>query len=184
MAVCLGKTQTITASVGVTYDENQLDTLINGLECMQADQQVEPVNAHPEYDGNSYVVKAGETGSKIDTENFKKVVKESIEGFKSEIDMTAEDCYVEPKYTIESEEVKKACDDMNKYLKASITYNFGSNTEVVDKDLISQWVTVDDNMAVTFNSDAVVKYVQQLESKYDTYQTKRTLQPERQQCNG
>lgn len=173
--VCLGKTQTITASVGVTYDENQLDTLINGLECMQADQQVEPVNAHPEYDGNSYVVKAGETGSKIDTENFKKVVKESIEGFKSEIDMTAEDCYVEPKYTIESEEVKKACDDMNKYLKASITYTFGSNTEVVDKDLISQWVTVDDNMAVTFNSDAVVKYVQQLESKYDTYQTKRTF---------
>ena len=30
-------------------------------------------------------------------------------------------------------------------------------------------------MAVTFNSDAVVKYVQQLESKYDTYQTKRTF---------
>ena len=111
----------------------------------------------------------------IDTENFKKVVKESIEGFKSEIDMTAEDCYVKPKYTSKSEEVKKACDDMNKYLKASITYNFGSNTEVVDKDLISQWVTVDDNMAVTFNSDAVVKYVQQLESKYDTYQTKRTF---------
>ena len=71
--------------------------------------------------------------------------------------------------------MKKACDDMNKYLKASITYTFGSNTEVVDKDLISQWVTVDDNMAVTFNSDAVVKYVQQLESKYDTYQTKRTF---------
>ena len=30
-------------------------------------------------------------------------------------------------------------------------------------------------MAVTFNSDAVVKYVQQLESKYDTYQTTRTF---------
>lgn len=173
--VCLAKKQDITASVGVTYDEEKLETLISGLGCMEADKQIEPSNAHPEYDGTSFVIKAEETGSKINVETFKKVVKESIEGFKSTIDLTAEDCYLEPKYTSKSEEVKKACDEMNKYLAASITYTFGSSTEVVDKDLISQWVTVDDNMAVTFNSDAVVAYVQELESKYDTYQTKRTF---------
>lgn len=169
------KTPEITASVGVTYDDEKLASLIAGLSCMQAENQVAPVNAHPEYDGNQFVVIPEQTGSQIDTETFNNAVKESIEGFKDTLDLTESDCYVKPQFTSESQEVTAACDAMNKYLTASITYTFGSQTEVVDKELISQWVTVDDAMAVTFNSDAVAQYVQDLASKYNTYQRQRTF---------
>lgn len=47
----------------------------------------------------------------------------------------------------DSKEVQAACDTMNKYLKASITYTM-SESVVVDKTLISTWIGVDDNMNV------------------------------------
>ena len=36
--------------------------------------------------------------------------------------MMDEECYVMPAYTSDSPEVQAACDEMNAYLKASITY--------------------------------------------------------------
>lgn len=165
----------ITASVGVSYDETKLASVIEGLSCMKAENQVEPESAKPEFDGNEFVVKPEVVGSKIDTENFNKKVKEYIEGFKTSMDMTKEGCYLKPQYVSDSKEVADACEAMNKYLAASITYTFGSATEVVDKALISQWLTTDENMAVTFNTDAVKEYIQGLASKYNTYQHQRTF---------
>ena len=46
------------------------------------------------------------------------------------------------------------CDDMNKYCQASITYPMKENV-VVDKALISTWVSADADMNVTFNEEAV-----------------------------
>ena len=165
----------ITASVGVAYDEAKLNTVLDGLDCMVAENQVAPEMARPEFDGNEFVVKPEVVGSTIETETFKAKVKEYIEGFRPDMDMTEEGCYVKPKFTAESQEVADACANMNKYLAASITYTFGSATEVVDKALISQWLTTDDNMAVTFNTDAVSEYIQSLASKYNTYKAQRTF---------
>ena len=64
---------------------------------------------------------------------------------------------------------------MNSYLGANITYDFSPYTEVVDSSVISQWVTVDDSMNVTFNQDAVRAYIQELANKYDTYGKTRTI---------
>lgn len=172
---CLWETPEITASVGVSYDEDRLTELINSLECMKPENQTAPENARPEFDGNEFVVKAEVTGKTIDTEVFPEKVREALDGFQDTLDMTEEGCYVKPKYTEESQEVADACTAMNQYLRASITYTFGSATEVVDKNLISQWLTVDDNMAVTFNTDAVSQYIQELANKYNTYQAQRTF---------
>ena len=79
-----------------------------------------------------------------------------------------EDCYILPKYTKDSPEVAEACEKMNSELGANITLDFSPNTEVVDSSVISQWITVDDNMQVTFNQDAVKQYIADLAAKYDT----------------
>ena len=52
-------------------------------------------------------------------------------------------------YTSDSPEVQAACDEMNSYLKASITYPMDESI-VVDKQLISGWITYDAEMNVTF----------------------------------
>lgn len=165
----------ITASVGVKYDEDKLDSVIESLQCMDADSQVAPQSARPVFQDTQFVVQEEVTGSQIDTEQFAKSVRSAISGFQSTLDMEKEGCYALPKFTADSPEVSAACDTMNGYLGAHVTYDFNPNTEIVDSSVISQWVTVDDNMNVTFNQDAVRGYIQELANKYDTYGKTRTI---------
>ena len=165
----------IQASVGVEYDETKLENLLNGLDCMKEENQVAPVSAVPEYDGQKFVVKAEELGSLINVDAFKEKVAEYIGGFRNTLDMVEEDCYVKASYFSDSPEVIAACETMNAYLGASVTYTFGGATEVVDGSVISQWLTTDENMNVTYNEEGVSQYIASLAEKYDTYRKQRTF---------
>lgn len=165
----------IQASVGVEYDETKLENLLNGLDCMKEENQVAPVSAVPEYDGQKFVVKAEELGSLINVDVFKEKVAEYIGGFRDTLDMVEEDCYVKASYFSDSPEVIAACETMNAYLGASVTYTFGDATEVVDGSVISQWLTTDENMNVTYNEEGVSQYIASLAEKYDTYRKQRTF---------
>ena len=173
--VSLWKNQDIEASVGVRYDETKLNECLNGLAMVQAENQTAPVSAYPEYDGEQFSIKAEDLGSQIIPEVFAEKVAEYINGFQKEMNMVEEGCYVEPKYYSDAPEVIAACDTMNEYLGASITYTFGDTTEVVDGAIISQWLTTDENMAVTYNEEGVAQYIADLAAKYDTYRTDRTF---------
>lgn len=165
----------IQAPVGVEYDETKLENLLNGLDCMKEENQVAPVSAVPEYDGQKFVVKAEEIGSLINVDAFKEKVAEYIGGFRNTLDMVEEDCYVKASYFSDSPEVIAACETMNAYLGASVTYTFGDATEVVDGSVISQWLTTDENMNVTYNEEGVSQYIASLAEKYDTYRKQRTF---------
>ena len=109
-----------------------------------------------------------------DQDVLKEKVNQYISEFRSELDMEKEGCYARPKYTKDSKEVQAACDTMNKYLKASITYTM-SESVVVDKTLISTWIGVDDNMNVVFDNDAMKAWFTEFGDKYDTVGTTRNL---------
>ena len=160
-------------TIEVEYDEAALEGKIQNLQAVTA-EQVDPVAAHPEYDGNSFVVAEEQYGTTVDMETLTAKIKEHITEFDTTLDMMDEECYVMPAYTSDSPEVQAACDEMNKYLKASITYPMDEDV-VVDKDLISKWVTYDDDMKVTFNEDAVREWMREFGKKYDTLGTTRTI---------
>lgn len=160
-------------SIEVEYDEAALDERIQNLQAVTA-EQTDPVAAHPEYDGNSFVVKKEQYGTKVDMDVLKAKVEQYISEFNPTLDMMDEECYVMPAYTSDSPEVQAACDEMNSYLKASITYPMDEKV-VVDKELISGWVTYDDKMNVTFDEDAVRDWMREFGSKYDTVGKTRSI---------
>lgn len=169
------KKSDVTAEIGIEYDEGKLDSLLASLQCVTAPDQVVSKNAQPVYDGNQFVIQDEVVGTQVNQETFAAKVKEAVSGFTKELDMEASGCYLAPAYTKESPEVQAAVDTMNKYLQTKITYDFSPKTEVVDKTMISQWLTVDDKMQVTFNTEKINKYIAQLATKYNTVGTTRTF---------
>lgn len=162
-------------TIGVEYDEAKLTEAVNTLNCLRPENQTASANASPVYDGNQYTINPEVQGTQIDTEKFQNAVKEHITGFQSELDMTKDGIYIAPAFTQESQQVTAARDMMNQYINASITYTFGDAAEVVDRNLISTWLGVDENMNVVFNTDAVGAYLQELASRYNTVGTTRTI---------
>lgn len=160
-------------TIDVSYDETALNEKISNLQAVKA-EQIPAENAYPKFDGTEFVVEPEVLGTAVNMENLEKEVHEAISEFKSELDMEKEECYAFPKYTSESPEVQSACDEMNKYLKASITYTMDENV-VVDKTLISTWLTVDSEMKVTFNEQGVKDWLIAFGDKYDTMGGTRTI---------
>lgn len=160
-------------TVDVKYDEAALDEKIQSIKAVTA-EQTDPVSAHPEYDGNSFVVASETLGTAIDMDTLTSKIKEYISNFEPQLDLLEEECYMMPKYTSESPEVQAACDTMNEYLKASITYTMDEDV-VVDKELISTWLKCDEDMQVIFDEDAVRDWMREFGSKYDTKGKTRTI---------
>ena len=160
-------------TVDVEFDEAALESKIQTVKAVTG-EQTEPVSAHPEFDGNSFVVAPEVIGTSVNLESLTGKIKEYITNFQPELNLLEEDCYNMPKYTSESPEVQAACDSMNQYLNASVTYTMDENV-VVDKTLISTWLSCDENMQPVFNEQAVRDWMREFGSKYDTKGKTRTI---------
>lgn len=154
------------AKPGIEYDENALDAKIRSLQAV-AGEQSEPGSAAPEFDGTKFVPGKEEQGTAVKADVLAQKVRESVESVSEALDLEEAGCYKEPKYTSESPEVQAACDEMNRYCKASVTYEMDEPV-VVDAEVISGWLKVDDEMQVTFDKEAVKKWLSEFGKKYDT----------------
>lgn len=160
-------------SVNVSYNEESLNQRISQLSCLQT-EQTPAENAKPEFDGNQYVIKPEVYGNAVDKERLTEQVKVHITEFQPQLDMVETKCYAKPKYVEDSKEVQEACDAMNKYVNASITYPMNEPV-VVDKALIPQWLQVDGEMKVSLNTEAMKQWFTAFGDEYDTQGTTRTF---------
>ena len=161
------------ATVDVSYDRDALEEKINNLQAVKA-EQIPPTSAYPKFNGTEYEVEPEVTGTEVNKDLLREKIHEYISEFEPELDMVEENCYALPKYTSESGDVRAACNEMNEYLKASITYSMDQPV-VVDRTLISNWVSVDADMKVTFDEAAVREWLREFGKQYDTVGKTRTI---------
>lgn len=161
--------------VTVQYDDAKLTEIIAGLACMNPENQVASVSAKPEFKETQFEITEEVIGTEIDTAIFNEAVRNSIEGFQDTMNLSETQCYLMPAYVSTSEEVIKACEEMNSYLGAEITYDMHPDTVVVDSSVISQWVTVNKKMEVKFSEKKMKEYLSEFGKKYDTWGKERTF---------
>ncbi len=160
----------IEASVGVSYDEEKLDQAIDALNCTKEENQTPSENAVPVFQVTEYVIQPEVIGTELDMDHFKEAVSVAINGFQDELNMKEADCYVLPEYVSTSPEVEEATEEMNKYLRAKITYDMSPDQVVVGATEISEWVKVDQaTMEVSLKQGSVKEFVSGLADQYDTY---------------
>ncbi len=91
------------------------------------------------------------------------------------VDLEADGCYKEPKVYQSDETLTKNCDLINKLTDVVITYDFDDCTETVDRDMIKNWLTTDENGLYTLDKKQIEAYISELAAKYDTVGTERTF---------
>lgn len=157
----------------VTFNKELLKNKIDNSSFFDKQNIIEPKNPTFEYENGTFNIVAEVKGSKINEETLMNKVSEAIKNGNTVIDLNELGCYVEPKYTENSPEVMEAKKTLDKIASSSITYTFGSRSEVLDGKTISQWLNVDNNMEVTVDENSTRQYVESLARNYNTYSNTR-----------
>ena len=155
------------------YDKAKLEQKINSLNVITA-EQIPPQSAYPEFNGNQFIVHMETDGTAVDKAALRERIMTAIMLLDSEIDLERENCYIAPEYTAESKKIQEACSKMNHYCQASITYLMDEPI-VIDKTVISTWLSIDDEMNVIIDENAVKKWLEEFGERYDTMGTTRAF---------
>ena len=157
---------TLNTPVGVEFDVIELDRQINNLRAV-AYEQVPPQDAVPVFNGEYFEIQPEVLGATLDVERLRELIHQSIHSFTSQINLEHEGLYQLPRFTTESFEVINVRDTLNNYLNASITYTMDEDV-VVDRSMIIDWISFDENMNTTFYEDRVLAWVNDFADRYDT----------------
>ncbi len=162
-----------TVPSSIEFDAGKFDDVLNGLTGMQKDYMKKPVNAKisvylPER--KAYEIVPEDNGSTILKERFAEKCREAVQFLKPTLSLEQEGCYKEVSIKADSKELKRVLKTLNRYVKTEITYQFGEKTEVLDGDLIHQFLRRKKNSNQITLSDGFIKeYIKNLARKYDTF---------------
>ncbi len=151
----------------IDYDKGKLDTIIDNLEILTKDIE-NPINVGFNYSDGIYVIEPEVYGNKIDKEKFKKILSDSIYEGKRIINLNENECYENPIFTSVSDKAMETEELLNKYISTKITYLFGENKEVLEANIIKNWLSVNEDLDVVLDEKALNEYITSLCNKYNT----------------
>lgn len=166
----LGAGKRYTMETSMTYDEELLETALASLACMQKENVTAPKNAKlKQQEDGTYVIEPETVGNKLSKKKVRALLKEAIESGISTVDLEKEECYKLPKVYQDDPALRAEAAVRNRYSSITVTYDMGGGvTETLDKATIASWFSLDKDLKVTFDRNAVAAWVNQLADQYDT----------------
>jgi len=155
------------------YDDSQLEQRIDALSCFEPENAVAPKNASLEVTDTGYVIVPETEGSLVDKKILARRIARAVLKKQGVLNLDSVDCYQHAEYTGESPKILAALRTLNRYASTHVTYTVGERTEVLDRETISSWLTVDEKLRVQINLDAVKAYAKSLAVSYNTVGTMR-----------
>lgn len=166
-----------TSEAIVTFDEDKLDSALDGFSFMDKSKQIDPVDATAsDYDKNDgYTLVESAPGTAIDKPALKENIEKALYGLADTYQITEGNGYLAPKIANDDEKLLAAIDTMNKYAGSEIDYEIGSEKETLDINTFADWLSINDNEKVEIDEEKVADYVAELGTKYNTYGKSKQL---------
>lgn len=166
-----------TSEAIVTFDEDKLDSALDGFPFMDKSKQIDPVDATvSDYDKkDGYTLVESVSGTAIDKPVLRENIEKALYGLADTYQITEGNGYLAPKIENDDEKLLAAIDTMNKYAGSEIDYEIGSEKETLDINTFADWLSVNDNEKVEIDEEKVADYVAELGTKYNTYGKSKQL---------
>lgn len=159
----------------IRYNDEMLGEAVDSLSCMDKENMREPQDAKiSDYTSGGYTIIKEDEGTELLEDKVKEAVAAAVTSLAESVDLEEQGCYVSPSITSEDEALKTACETMNKYVGARITYQFGDKSETLSGDEIHNWLTVN-GTSVRINEGKATEYVKKLAASYDTAYKAKSL---------
>lgn len=153
-----------------SLDEQMMEDRVNSLVFFDESQVRQPQDAYlSDYiPGEGYVVMPEDPGSQPDRQAVLEAVSKAVEEFSPELSLDEQDVYAKPAVTSDDEGLNARADELNKFVKTVITYQFGDQREELNGDTIVNWLIEGEDGVTTIDPEQVTAYVKELAEKYDT----------------
>lgn len=158
------------------YAEADLHAALDSLSCMDKTQWVSPESAYIRYEKKAgYEIVPEVLGNEILTDQFYEALSTSVNAMESSLSLRDAGLYKLPEVTSEDASLQAQFSRLQSYSDMSITYRFGSQTEILDSDMISEWISLDKNGEITVDEEAAKQFVKDLSKKYNTAYSPKEL---------
>ena len=169
----VGQESIYETKTAVVFDQDKMHEAVKGLRCMQSENITQPVDAGLVDDGEKFVISPEVEGNAPDEEKLFALIKEAMTTGKTAVNLEAEGIYKKPSVYRDDEQLIENCERVNTFMDVIITYDFADRTETVDRNLIKNWLTRNENGDYTLDENLIAAYVDELGYKYDTFGSTR-----------
>ncbi len=164
-------------SLDIDYDEDKLHAAVDSLSCMDQSKWVSPESAYITYEKNAgYHIMPETRGNEIMADALFEAVSRAVRNLDERLSLADAGIYRLPKISSEDPSLQEQLSLLQSYSDMTVTYQFGSQTEVLDSDTISEWISVSKSGRRTIDKEAVTAYVKELAKKYNTAYSPKTLE--------
>lgn len=152
----------------VSFDEKRLSAALASLGIF--DGAREPRDAYlSDYSNETgYTVIPEDPGTVLFRDKTEDVVAKAVDILQREIILDDEGCYKEPGVFQDDPTLNELMNNLNRFVQVKLTIDYGDNSEVVDGELVGQWIAVD-GTKVTLDESKVKEYVDSLAKAHDTF---------------
>lgn len=167
------KTASYSVTLTMSYDEEKAKSFVQTWDAFQVENMRAAQSAHiSEYSEktNSYQVIPKTISTKINEEQAYQYIIDSLHSHKTELDLEALGCYEEISEEAREAKLNDTVGILNKWLGASVTYDWNGSKVVLDKEQLRNWISIVEDEPV-LDKDQVRDFVKKQAAKYDTYQT-------------
>lgn len=160
----------------LVYDEVMLEDRFKELDCVNPEKVKQPVDAKlSEYSAEGYKIVKEEQGNQLKEQEVYTFVEKAVMALEPALDLEQNNFYVTPNVYESDERLIQQREIANQYTNTRLEYNFCDVTEVVDGDLISQWLLFGEDFSVIISEDKVKEFVDYLGKTYNTFGKSRNF---------
>lgn len=165
------------AEENVTYDKSLLEAKLQTLSCSLPENQVAPQDAYITYKDTHFEIVPENQGSALIARKAYQALAKAVSQSTPSIDLDQEGVYQTAAVRQDDPKLQETLAVYQKYTSASITYNMGETTEVLDGMTIKDWLTTNEDGSLVKDEESfnahIEDYVAALAEKYDTLYTDR-----------
>lgn len=160
---------------GVTYDKEMLENVVRGWDACQSKNMLLAQDAYiSQYSEElkGFEVMPETKGTELDMSQVLEAVAAALEAHQTSLDLEAAGLYKTAQILQDDTRLTDPVKTANSWLGTKITYDWNGEEVVLDREIIRDWVSIEDGEAV-LDEEAVASFVSEQAREHNTYGKKK-----------